>query len=99
VQSQIPKTDLGASFKVAVVGHLQKPFGNIEMFNLFSVATLLDPRFKNLHFKDRVACNNATMSLKQMISKNPLSVSTSSSEEKNESRKVFNLWEYHQELV
>lgn len=58
VSSYIPKTELGESFKVSVIGQLQKRFGNIEIFNLCPVATLLDPRFKNLHFKDPVAFAN-----------------------------------------
>jgi hypothetical protein len=46
----VPKTDLGESFKVSVIGQLQQRFGDIETFNLCSVATLLDPRFKKFKF-------------------------------------------------
>lgn len=100
VSSQQPMTDLGESFKVAIIAQLQRRFGNIEMFNLCPVATLLDPRFKNLHFKDLVACTNAIKHLKQIVSNNRMPLSSSSSEEDtNESAKVFNLWEYHQGLA
>lgn len=101
VNSQLPKTELGTSFKSVVIVQLQKRFGNIEMFNLCSVATLLDPRFKNFHFKDPVACANAIKKLKLMVSNNRMSGSSSSSEEDNNEAgsKPFNLWEYHQGLA
>jgi hypothetical protein len=79
---------------------LNKQFGNIEIFNLCPVATLLDPRFKNLHFKNPVACANAINHLKEMVSNNCMILSSSSSEEDtSESAKEFNLWEYHQGLA
>lgn len=81
VSSQVPKTELGESFKVSVSSQLQKRFGNIEIFNLCPVATLLDPRFKNLHFKDPVACANAIKKLKKMVSDNQMALTSSSSEE------------------
>lgn len=100
VSSQLPKSDLGESLKNAVIAQLNRRFGNIEIFNLFPVATLLDPRFKNLHLKDPVACANAIKHLKEMVSNNRMVLSSSSSEEDNsESAKVFNLWEYHQRLA
>jgi len=101
VISQLPKTELGESFKSVVLFQLQKRFGNIEMFNLCCVATLLDPRFKNIHFNDSVACANAIKKLKLMVSNNRMSGSSSSSEEDNNEAgsKTFNLWEYHQGLA
>ena len=64
------------------------------------MATLLDPRFKNLHFKDSAACANAIKKLKEMVSNNKMSLSSSSEEEEtNESLQSFNLWEYHQGLA
>jgi len=100
ISSQLPKSDLGGSLKNAVIAQLNRRFGNIEIFNLCPVATLLDPRFKNLHFKDPVACANAIKQLKEMVSNNRMVLSSSSSEEDtSESAKVFNLWEYHQGLA
>lgn len=100
VSLQLPMSDLGESLKNAVIDQLNRRFGNIEIFNLCPVATLLDPRFKNLHFKDPVACANAIKHLKEMVSKNHMVLSSSSSEEDtSENAKVFNLWEYHQGLA
>lgn len=100
VSSQLPKSDLGQNFKAAVITQLNRRFGNIEMFNLCPLATLLDPWFKNLHFKDPVACSNAIKHLKEMVQKNRMTLSSSSSEEEvNESTKVFDLWEYHKGLA
>lgn len=100
VNSQIAKSNLGESFKDAILTQLNRRFGNIERFNLCPVATLLDPRFKNLHFKDPVACSNAIKHLKELVSNNRMTLSSSSSEEEaNESANVFNLWEYHQGLA
>jgi hypothetical protein len=92
VSSQPPKSDLCESLKNAVIAQLNKQFGNIEIFNLCPVATLLDPRFKNLHFKNPVACANAINHFKEMVSNNRMILSSSSSEEDtSESAKEFNL--------
>ncbi|XP_025407340.1 zinc finger BED domain-containing protein 1-like [Sipha flava] len=100
VSSQPPKSDLCESLKNAVIAQLNKQFGNIEIFNLCPVATLLDPRFKNLHFKNPVACANAINHFKEMVSNNRMILSSSSSEEDtSESAKEFNLWEYYQGLA
>jgi len=32
---------------------------------MFPIATILDPRFKNLHFRDSVACQQAIVELKK----------------------------------
>lgn len=61
------------------------------------MATLLDPRFKNLHFKDPAACANAIKKLKEMVSNNKMLLSSSSEEETNESSQY--VWEYHQGLA
>ncbi|XP_022179207.1 uncharacterized protein LOC111039871 [Myzus persicae] len=56
-----------------------------------------NPRFKNLHFKDPAACANAIKKLKEMVSNNKMSLSSSSEEETNESSQY--VWEYHQGLA
>lgn len=101
VSSQVPKTEPGESFKNSVIGQLQRRFDDIEKCNLRPLATLLDPRFKNLHFKDPVACSNAILHLNKMASDNQMSLISSSysEEETNDSPKVFDLWEYHEGLA
>ncbi|CAI6365112.1 unnamed protein product [Macrosiphum euphorbiae] len=61
-------TELGSKLKDVTVAELNKRFGNIEKFYSFPIATLLDPRFKNLHFKDPVDCSKAIAKLKNLES-------------------------------
>lgn len=45
---------------------LTKPFGIIEHISPVSIATLLDSRFKNLHFNNSVVYSNAMVDLKKL---------------------------------
>lgn len=64
ISSYISDTELGSKLKDVTVAELNKIFGNIERFYSFPIATLLDPRFKNLHIKDPVDCSKAITKLK-----------------------------------
>jgi hypothetical protein len=44
---------------------LTRRFGMIEQVKSIAIATLLDPRFKNLHFHDPVACSSVIADLRE----------------------------------
>ncbi|XP_039287793.1 E3 SUMO-protein ligase ZBED1-like [Nilaparvata lugens] len=80
---------------------VQKRFGAIEYNNHAAVATLLDPRFKNLHFRDPVACTKAIKKLRDLI-KLEASVSTSSESDEGmaaSSSQAYDFWQHHKELA
>lgn len=74
-----------------------KRFGMIE-FNMYAaLGTLLDPRFKNLHFRDANACGRAIQKLKNLI-KDDTSTSNSDSEVEINSED-FDFWLHHKNLA
>lgn len=60
-------TDVGVQTKILIVEDLKKRFGIVEKVHLLAAATILDPRFKKLHFTDNVACSRATDGINAMI--------------------------------
>lgn len=67
---------------------LHKRFGLIEMNTHVAIATLLDPRLKNIHFRDPSACGRAIQKLKDLI-KSDL---TTSSESEEEQPVMYDFW-------
>lgn len=54
-----PSTKVGQSFKAAIVIHVQTKFDGIEKTELLAMATIVDPRFKKLHFRYALAAAGA----------------------------------------
>ena len=50
-----PVMDVGKSLKQTLTQELLKRLGSIEAVHLLAMATVLDPRFKTLHFNDTLA--------------------------------------------
>lgn len=65
------------------------------------MATLLDPRFKNLHFQDPAACGRAIQKLKTMVIEQLSSPNPSESEDDAASieQPEYDLWKHHKELA
>ncbi|XP_039287369.1 uncharacterized protein LOC111064033 [Nilaparvata lugens] len=80
---------------------VQKRFEAIEYNDHAAVASLLDPRFKNLHSRDPVACTKAIRKLRDLI-KLDASVSTSSESDEDmaaSSSQAYDFWQHHKELA
>lgn len=82
--------------------HIDKRFKNIEKINIYAFSTILDPRFKKIHFKDQVDCSRAIQRIDNAIKtaqeKNLtglLQVPTYSSENATND----SLWGFHKELL
>ncbi|OXU16572.1 hypothetical protein TSAR_006056, partial [Trichomalopsis sarcophagae] len=52
-------TAVGVNFQAKLKDQFKKRFEHIEIKSLIARATLLDPRFKKLYFKNKVACADA----------------------------------------
>lgn len=52
------------------LSEINKRMGAIEHVSSLAIATILDPRFKKLHFEDPLACANAVSKIKDIIKKN-----------------------------
>ncbi|CAL1672901.1 unnamed protein product [Lasius platythorax] len=70
----------------------------IEHVPIIALSTLLDPRFKNLHFKNAQASGKAVSFLRRVISEKMQS-SSSGSENDGVPRGKCDFWLYHKVLV
>lgn len=77
---------------------INKRMGAIEYVTPLAMATVLDPRFKNLHFTDPVVCANAVQKIKELIKdiiEEGDSVESDSSDSSDKPEESFNLWTDH----
>ena len=80
---------------------LKKRFGLIEQLSPVAIATILDPRFKNLHFQDPAACAKAMIKIRAALSDDPRDKAdvTDSSVEQAGGTKEYDFWEHHKALA
>ncbi|XP_050528873.1 uncharacterized protein LOC126898654 [Daktulosphaira vitifoliae] len=69
----------------------------IEQVKPIAIATFLDPRFKNLHFNDLVACSSAIADLTKLSKLD--TISSSESEGEHSKTDNFDFWAHHKYLV
>lgn len=60
-------TEIGTETKVLILSEIEEQFGQLENHPVYSIATLLDPRFKKIHFRDKNATTNAVERLQEML--------------------------------
>ncbi|KYN06411.1 Zinc finger BED domain-containing protein 4, partial [Cyphomyrmex costatus] len=89
------------NFKRNILSEIERRFHNIERYNTLVIATLLDPRFKKLHFRQPLNVSSAISRiniLMQDLSKNTNSetISISSRDENNITQ---GLWSFHDNLA
>lgn len=100
IQKCIPQTVEGTALKEAILLQVRRRFKDVELYQTLAIATILDPRFKKLHFQDLRAAsstitqiNNMTATMKQNFDTNneaQISVDKTTS---------FGLWAFHDSLV
>lgn len=90
---------LSAKLKEIILAELKRWFSQILFINpSFSIATILDPRFKTVYFQnaqDQNALINAIYLLHDMIDK----LSNSSDESDRQEETKYNLWSHHELLT
>ncbi|XP_053594570.1 E3 SUMO-protein ligase ZBED1 isoform X2 [Microplitis demolitor] len=98
-----PKTQEGVAFKAHLSASLDKQFNDIESFKILSIATILDPRYKKLHFQSAITAANAieliNKQMKTNFSQSSGSKSVSTEMKFEEELNEDNIWRYHDELV
>lgn len=55
-------TEIGKSFLSTVLEDFNERFADLESNYILSVSTLLDPRYKRVHFKDNFKCSRGLFS-------------------------------------
>lgn len=101
LQSFEPSTDIGHHFKKALKDQFTKRFENIEQVSLLAIATILDPRFKNINFINKVACSQAINKITKIINRKVTDTSINCQNEQKDScnNESANFWSYHEKLV
>lgn len=93
-----PENEVIIRLKQSLLNSLKKRFGLTEFNSHIALACLLDPRFKNLHFRDASACGKAIQKLKEVINSDT-NKSSESSEDDAPQKEEFDFWLPHKELV
>lgn len=96
---------LGVRLKECITAEIKKRCGSMEFVKSIAFATILDPRFKNLHFQNPEACASAISGIRQML-KTSHSTETETETELTNSDKdslysgteSYNFWELHNKL-
>lgn len=98
LEMYLPITDTAKHLRKTLMEQFAKRFENIEKMSIIAVATLLDPRFKKIHFFYKIACSRAIDKISKALSnvekqkdKEPLP-----EVEKNQDG---DFWAYHNQLV
>ncbi|XP_022823347.1 zinc finger BED domain-containing protein 1-like [Spodoptera litura] len=92
---------LAQELQALVLKEIDKRMGAIERVTPFAVATILDPRFKKMHFTDPLTCSTAVSKIKEMMKSRVQNeiVESDSSDNSEKPEKKFSLWDDHHKLV
>ncbi|CAG9862308.1 unnamed protein product [Phyllotreta striolata] len=93
---------LAENLKSAILKELYRRFGSAEKCFLLAASTILDPRFKNIHFKDPLALSSIIRHLKSEMNSIGGEESSSSSDISPQVEKpepVFDLWAPHKNIA
>lgn len=99
----LPTSKIGVDLKNALTDEMKKRFEFIEQNYLLSVSTILDPRFKNIHFKNALALSKhlrfINSSINCMVS-SPAEEDYHSTDSGSTSESgTVDLWGHHKQLA
>ncbi|XP_011685763.1 PREDICTED: zinc finger BED domain-containing protein 1-like [Wasmannia auropunctata] len=96
-----PESDLGKDLKLKLIIELQKRFSDMEFNPILSIATILDPRFKRLHFCKALACSDAIQRINKLlvIVQNPDNIENVVPNADINKNKSYDIWSFHRTLA
>ncbi|XP_008556087.1 E3 SUMO-protein ligase ZBED1-like [Microplitis demolitor] len=98
-----PKTETGIIFKKHLLASFEQQFHDVESFPILCISTVLDPRFKKLHFQKATRAADAVEYIRQKMKSEVSQTSTSQSVSTNvnfeEALNKHNIWRHHDQLV
>ncbi|XP_046398132.1 zinc finger BED domain-containing protein 4-like [Ischnura elegans] len=99
-----PTFEISINLKRKLQEEDHKRFSKIEGVTILATATLLDPRFKKLHFKDPLLCSqaikNIAFMMRELNEDEGISIAAADNLEVNISQnEKFDLWSHHKQLV
>ncbi|KAL4122187.1 hypothetical protein QTP88_014561 [Uroleucon formosanum] len=102
LSTMLPTSRIGVEFKNAITDEMKKRFEFIEKNYLLSVSTILDPRFKNIHFKDALALSKHLRFINSSINSLSSTVEDHLSTDSSDSAAEYgttDLWGHHKNLA
>lgn len=97
----IPETEIGIHFKRELEREFSKRFNDIEKVLPLVISTILDPRFKNIHFSDKIAYAYSVNKITQMINMNAneSDICDFQDVQQNDLIQSDNFWSFHENLI
>ncbi|KAH9641677.1 hypothetical protein HF086_005123 [Spodoptera exigua] len=99
LNSITPNSAIVKECKDVLLRELKRRYGMIELNDHAAIATILDPRFKNLHFQDPSACGRAIQKLRTMVVGQLSSPSESEDDVSSTAPPEYDFWKHHKELA
>jgi len=105
VKNCITSTNEGKLFKNNILFQIERRFNNIESQQILAMSTILDPRYKRMHFRSLRAASAAISyindQLKAIIcnNNNAMSITEDRLNTQTESKSEFNVWAFHDNLI
>nr|XP_037877017.1 E3 SUMO-protein ligase ZBED1-like [Bombyx mori] len=101
ITSAVIEDPVAKEVQKLAINEINKRMGSIEHVNALAIASILDPRFKRMHFNDPIACSNAVTKIKDLMKKNLHSNEEpeSDSDKSDKNEEAFSLWTDHHKLV
>ncbi|XP_024878253.1 zinc finger BED domain-containing protein 1-like [Temnothorax curvispinosus] len=106
LQTLQPSTDIGRHFTKVLKDEFMKRFEDYEQKSLIAMATILDPRFKNISFIDEVACSQAINQITRFINSEVTDTNREFQNQRenldsdnNDINDKTNFWSYHENRV
>jgi len=95
-----PFTSIGEQFKKILLNEIEQRFHNFEQNMILAVSTIMDPRFKKIHFESALAATNVIAYINQHICANKTTNVTKVMKIIKDNTLVQeNLWTFHDMLV
>lgn len=98
-------TEIGNSipnqFQTSLLNQINNKFHHLESIRIMAISTILDPRFKRLHFKSALAASNAIQDIDNKLRKisGYEKRKTKENDQNDVNTKSGNLWQFHDNLV
>lgn len=101
IQKYIPQTVEDTALKEAILLQVGRRFKDVELYQILAIATILDPRFKRLHFQDLRAASSTIMQINNMITTMKKNFDTNNEAQILVDKMTTNpgLWAFHDSLV
>ena len=94
INSANPQTEMGKKFKAKLRNAISNRFKNFEHSPLLSIATILDPRFKKIHFRDPLAVSSAINKINGLIK----SITPDTATNRPQKKESNSIWDFHDSL-